>query len=249
MKHSILALVLALGLGANAWAQDGNGAGVESSTAAATTDTGTDAGTTSNSSDTKSDKGKGIHFSITADTDKDSDEQLKREVVDRLFNVVEKAAESEGKLGAEDRESLTKLLTESDGSRSPGRTFEALGGLLIGALAIVVIFGMPVMIVAAVLYASYRKKRLVHDTINQYLASGKDIPPEIMEGLHRETSSTPKSNLHKGLILIGVGLGIVAAFTSIDAEEVAYLGLIPLFIGAAQLLIWMIEKGGNGKKA
>jgi len=40
--------------------------------------------------------------------------------------------------------------------------------MLIGITAITLIFGSPLLIVAAVLYSNYRKKRFVHDTINQY---------------------------------------------------------------------------------
>ena len=240
MRHLIFALLLVLGPGMQSWAEDEAQGGADTASSAAAAEP----------QKPEADQGTGIHFTISADTDDDdSDKQLKREVVDRVLNVIEKAAKDEGKLDAEDKKTLTKLLMESDKHDYRPNTVQAVGGLLVGAIAIIVIFGMPVMIVAAVMYASYRKKRLVHDTINQYLASGKDIPPEIMEGLHRETTGTPKSNLHKGLVLMGVGLGIVASFALMGEQEAAFIGLIPLFIGAAQLLIWMIEKGGNGKNA
>lgn len=109
----------------------------------------------------------------------------------------------------------------------------------LGALAIFFIFGTPIMIIAAVLYASYRKKRLMHETIDQYVASGKDIPPEVLKGLQKE--SAPKNNLHRGLIMSGIGIGIFLCFMIIGATPAAALGLIPLFIGLAQFLIWKLE--------
>jgi cadmium resistance protein CadD (predicted permease) len=111
--------------------------------------------------------------------------------------------------------------------------------MLIGITAITLIFGSPLLIVAAVLYANYRKKRLVHDTINQYVSSGKDVPAEVMSSLQAEV--TPKSSLRKGLVLTGAGLGIIACFVVMGETEAAALGLIPLFIGLAQLLIWKLE--------
>lgn len=111
--------------------------------------------------------------------------------------------------------------------------------MLLGITAITLIFGSPLLIVAAVLYASYRKKRLIHDTISQYVSSGKDVPAEVMNSLHAEI--TPRNNLHKGLVLTGLGLGVIACFVVMDETEVAALGLIPLFIGLAQLLIWKLE--------
>jgi hypothetical protein len=110
---------------------------------------------------------------------------------------------------------------------------------LIPLTAIVVVFGTPIMIVGAVLFASYRKKRLMHDTINQYVSSGKDIPEEVLQGLQKQV--TPKSNLHKGVVMGGIGLGIFLCFTIIGSMEAAAFGLIPLFVGLAQLLIWKLE--------
>jgi len=109
----------------------------------------------------------------------------------------------------------------------------------LGAMAIFFIFGTPIMIIAAALYAGYRKKRLMHETINQYVSSGKDIPEEVLQGLQKE--ATPRSNLHKGLVMSGIGLGIFACFAVIGSLSAAAFGLIPLFIGLAQLLIWKLE--------
>lgn len=122
-----------------------------------------------------------------------------------------------------------------------------VGELAVGALAITLIFGTPVFIVAGVLYASYRKRQLVYQTVNLMIGEGKEIPEEILRDLHRE--ATPKSNLHKGLVWTGIGLGIISCFAAMGAEKVFFLGLIPLFIGLAQLLIWKLDKGANGKQA
>ncbi|MFT7460298.1 MAG: hypothetical protein ACI909_002986, partial [Planctomycetota bacterium] len=110
---------------------------------------------------------------------------------------------------------------------------------LIPLTAIVVVFGTPIMIVAAVLFFSYRKKRLMHDTIDKYVTSGKDIPPEVLKGLQKDV--TPKSNLQRGVVMSGIGLGMIACFGIMGGIEAAALGLIPLFIGLAQLLIWKLE--------
>ncbi len=111
--------------------------------------------------------------------------------------------------------------------------------MLIAMTAITLIFGSPLLIVAVVLYANYRKKRLVHDTISQYVSSGKDVPAEVMSSLQAEV--TPKSSLRKGLVMTGAGLGIIACFVVMGKNGAAALGLIPLFIGFAQLLIWKLE--------
>jgi hypothetical protein len=44
------------------------------------------------------------------------------------------------------------------------------------------------------------------------------------------------------MIMLGVGVGVFLCFWLMGAMEAAYLALIPLFIGIAQLLIWNLEK-------
>lgn len=116
--------------------------------------------------------------------------------------------------------------------------------LAIPLLAITLIFGTPIFIVIAVLYAGYRKRRLVQQTISEYLASGKDVPAEILESIHGGAEK-PKNYLQKGFVMVGAGVGIFLAFAIMGSIEAASLGLIPLFIGVAQLLIWKLEKPGN----
>ena len=122
--------------------------------------------------------------------------------------------------------------------------------MIVAALAIVFSLGMPIIIVAIVLYFMYRRRRLAHDTINQYLASGKEIPPEIMQNLFKDAAAatTPKTNLHKGTINTSIGLGMVIGFNAIDADFLAAIGFIFLLVGLAQLLIWKLEQGKNGDK-
>jgi hypothetical protein len=121
-----------------------------------------------------------------------------------------------------------------------------VGEAFVAMLAILFTFGTPIMIVAAVLYASYRKRRLVHETINAYVAAGKEIPAEVFSSFHGDVRP-PRSNLHRGFIMVGLGAGIVVCFLAIGWEGAAAIGAIPLCIGLAQLLIWKLERnGGDG---
>ena len=145
-----------------------------------------------------------------------------------------------GHVGHEDSESGHLIRVQSNDSDVPA------GAMVLGGMAILLIFGTPVMLVAAVLYWGYRKRRLAHDTINQYLASGKEIPEEVMQNLFKDTK--PKNNLHKGMVMCGLGFGIFLCFAIIGSMEAASFGMIFLFIGLAQLLIWKLEKDGNGQR-
>lgn len=117
---------------------------------------------------------------------------------------------------------------------------------IISILAIVFIFGTPIMVVAAVLYASHRKRRLAREMASEFLAKGQQVPPEVWRGLAGDATS--RSNLHKGMVMLGAGLGIFLCFWLIGRMEAAYLGLIPLFIGIAQLLIWRLERNAADRR-
>lgn len=188
-------------------------------------------------------------FKISVDADDEEKqpaaEEAKAAIREKVLSLVEKILDKvDQELKASDKETLIENLKDLEamdsGLESPE---EVIGGLLVGALAIVLIFGMPIMIVAAILYFSYRKRRLVHETINSYVASGKEIPPEVFKSFQEQSS--PTSNLHKGLVMCGVGLGIIVTFAVIGAIPAAAFGAIPLFIGLAQLLIWKLEKNGS----
>ncbi len=121
-----------------------------------------------------------------------------------------------------------------------GDAIEGVMAMLIGLVSVVFIFGGPIIIVAIALFASHRKRRLTHNTIAAFVESGKEVPPEVLAGLHRETS--PRSNLHKGIVMVGIGLGVFSFFALAGSAAVGALGLIPLFIGIAQLVVWKLEK-------
>ena len=168
------------------------------------------------------------------------------EIEAAMNEIRDSVRELKAKVGGDD-EDIEELL--SDLNRMGDIYIESntpVGEFAVAALAVTLIFGTPVFIVAGVLYASYRKRHLVYQTMNRMIGEGKEIPEEILRDLHRE--ATPKSNLHKGLVWTGIGLGILSCFTAMGAEKAAYLGLIPLFVGLARLLIWKLDKGVNGKQ-
>ncbi len=182
-----------------------------------------------------------------------SENDLERKIKGKIFSIITdiiKAAdddlseEEKNEIKDEIRDAITEIKTieeENGGSHGIriGSDEPFFMQAALGAMAIFFIFGTPIMIIAAVLYSSYRKKRLMHETIDQYVANGKDIPPEVLQSLQKETA--PRNNLHRGLIMSGLGLGIVTCFAVIGSLETSALGLIPLFIGLAQLLIWKLE--------
>ena len=181
------------------------------------------------------------HVEVVIELSAEEDAQ-QRDEVDRAMDEVDALlAELDDELGNwsdEDRRALidaVRGLEEINLSSNIG-----VGESLVAILAISLTLGMPVIIVGIVAYSSYRKKRLMHDTLNQYVNSDRDIPPEVVKLL--TASSAPKNNLQSGLVLVGIGAGLVVFFLLVGAGQAAGIGAIPLFIGLAKLLIWKLEK-------
>jgi hypothetical protein len=182
-------------------------------------------------------------FSITIDTDDSDEARAESRVLDRVREAIAADPDLSDEEKVEISADLEDLL-DFGGGINDGMGF---GQTLVASLAIVLLFGMPIILVAIFLYSGYKKRRLVRDMVHEFVASGQAVPPEVWEGLAAETN--PRSNLHKGMILVGVGAGIFACFALMGEFDAAYLALIPLFIGAAQLLIWLFERRKEGAGA
>jgi len=170
-------------------------------------------------------------------------QQLRQRIRAKVLSAVTEAIEDDSDLSDEDREEVAQALEALSGISDLEIDFDddvGVGASVVAIIAIVMVFGMPIMIVAVVLYAGQRKRRVASDMASQFLASGQPVPPEVWQGLAGDAS--PRSNLHKGMMMMGVGVGVFLTFWLMDAEKAAYLALIPLFIGIAQLLIWKLEK-------
>lgn len=176
-----------------------------------------------------------VEKAITVAGDELSEEEKKQ-----ILSEVKSELESESDVDSED--GGFRINIDSDDSSGMGAKEAA-----IAMLAISLIFGTPIFVVIAVLYAGYRKRRLVQETISQYLASGKDVPPEILENIHGGAEK-PKNYLQKGFVMVGAGLGIFLCFSIMGEIGIASLGVIPLFIGLAQILIWKLEKPDNAPR-
>lgn len=174
----------------------------------------------------------------------------KDQLLDQLFNKLEVEIEKEGSLSDEERAEISKELSDAKSALKDLEEItisvdgeDTVMGMIIGLVAVILIFGGPIIIVAIALHSSVKKRHMTHETINNYVQAGKDIPAEVLQGLQKQED--PKSNLHKGLVMIAIGLGIIGFFIIIDSYKAVGLGLIPLFIGLAQLLVWKLESKNN----
>ncbi|WP_445356093.1 DUF6249 domain-containing protein [Microbulbifer sp. EKSA008] len=109
---------------------------------------------------------------------------------------------------------------------------------VIPVVALLCIFGMPVFIVWLVTRSSYRKKQLVMSNINQMVADGRDVPPELIDLLDERE---PNSSNDRGITLIAIGAAVFLCLSALTSVGVGSLGLIPLFIGVARYVNWKLD--------
>jgi|GEM_PF-3403202 hypothetical protein len=240
MKHLLPVLILMAGFATNSWADSGSPELTHPPDAAqlpADRETETDANSTASP--------------YPHGTPRANRRELNDSISSAVLDAITQAMENDPNLSATDKENITEKLQDKRqmggwmrwrdwGDGGMGRGNNGIGKTLIAALSILLIFGTPIMLVAAVLYAGHRKRRLARDMASEFLANGQPVPPEVWQGLAGDTSA--RSNLHKGMIMLGAGVGVFVCFWLIGSMKAAYLALIPLFIGIAQLLIWKLEK-------
>ena len=105
---------------------------------------------------------------------------------------------------------------------------------VVAIVAMVASFGLPLALVALVLYFKHRKLRMNHETITRLAEKGLPIPPELMEPPRRGNAG-----LRGGLVL--VALGIALSFFFAGWGPGWSIGLIPGLMGVALLVAWKIE--------
>jgi len=119
-------------------------------------------------------------------------------------------------------------------------------GPLLPIISVVMVFGMPVAIVALFVALRHRRNRMMHETLRAMIEKGVPIPPELLAGGGAARVGVSNGagygnrDLRWGLVLIalGVGVGLMAG----------KLGLIPFFIGVALLIVWLIGVITNRRK-
>jgi hypothetical protein len=101
---------------------------------------------------------------------------------------------------------------------------------------------IPVFIVALVLIFAQRKRRQHMELINRFVENGQEVPRELLISGDSADAVGKDANMKRGLVLMGVGLGVLIALGMLAGWDVGALGLIPFFIGLARLIIWTLEK-------
>ena len=104
----------------------------------------------------------------------------------------------------------------------------------IAALGIIMVFGLPIFIVALVLYFGYKNKQAKYKLASEALAAGKEIPQELFRGNVKKDND---DTLRKGIknVFLGIGLGVFL-WVLTSEEGIAAIGFLIFCIGLGQVV-------------
>ena len=83
-------------------------------------------------------------------------------------------------------------------------------GQLTGLIAVILIFGMPVIIVGTLRYFRSRDNADLQKTLRMSIESGQALPPEFIETLKgsQPRPKSPINDIRNGLIIMAIGGGL-----------------------------------------
>ncbi len=122
-----------------------------------------------------------------------------------------------------------------DAARRSGRRDHRLTSIIVP----IAFFLSILLLVGTIQYMGLRKDRNKHQTLQLMVEKGAQIPAELITTQKRRVS-----DLRRGLVLVGAGLGIsLFLLMTKDARHSGAfgMGLIPALIGAGYLLAWKLE--------
>lgn len=107
----------------------------------------------------------------------------------------------------------------------------------IALIALVVCFGLPVVLVSVILYYKHLKLKLTHQTVERLVQQGLPVPAQLLEPQRRG-----HSEMRGGLVLVAMGIALAIFFW--DRGGPWSIGLIPGLMGVALLIAWRLETRG-----
>ncbi len=102
------------------------------------------------------------------------------------------------------------------------------------------IFGMPVLIVAVILYFSFSKNRAMHKTVRMMVEKGQPVPESL---LNPPPIVRQRSDLRRGIKWLLVGIGVMIFFGACSEWDGGAwsLGIIPFMIGVGYVIFWKLD--------
>jgi len=222
MKHNLILLILAV-----TFVSQGAIAQEQAKTPESTI-------SVSEMSPAESDKGFNVGINVDIGDELTADEKIDEvvELVGKVHGEIadELKLELEG-LSAEEK---AQLVSKFEHGFEPNNF--SMEDVVVPVVAIISVFGLPVFILIVLMASGYRKRKQKMELVSLYLEKGQELPEHVINAFGGAEAT---SSLRSGLTLVGVGIGLVAAFGDSNGGN---FGLIPLFIGVARLIYWYMEE-------
>jgi hypothetical protein len=105
----------------------------------------------------------------------------------------------------------------------------------VAIMGMLVAFGLPLLLVAIILFYKHRKLRMTHETIARLAEKGLPVPPELLA-----PPRASNSGLRAGMVLLALGIALAVFLGEVGAPW--SIGLIPGLMGVGLLIAWKIEQ-------
>lgn len=125
-------------------------------------------------------------------------------------------------------------------SHDPSNTVAVLG-VLVGLVAVVLIFSTPIIIVLAMLRRSSNRQKMVNELALKLAEKGQQIPPELFLEPVRQ-----RSDQRRGIIWMAVGAGMFLGGVFSGDSDLMGWGCVPLMVGVGFFLAARLEKRQGG---
>ena len=109
-------------------------------------------------------------------------------------------------------------------------------------------YGTLVVVIGLAFYFRNRRNKMAHETLRAMIEKGMPVTPELVAQLQirpSRFSNQPGQSRHRrllpGLILTGVGAALLITNLGRNSGD-GKAGWIVLFIGAAFLIVWLVER-------
>jgi hypothetical protein len=107
----------------------------------------------------------------------------------------------------------------------------------VATIAVAGTFVTITLVVFGVLFAVYRIYRQRSETLRLMVEKGVAIPPELIA-----PPSRPASDLRRGLISVGLGVGLAVCLAVMGEHGSWTIGLVPLLVGIGYIVSWRLTR-------
>lgn len=165
------------------------------------------------------------------------------ETVGGVLKIINTLTETEwDDLTQDEKEQIQSALNEiEEGIEIDVATKTGFFYAILAIMAVSFTVGLPVIVIAIILYYKHRKRRQRDAVIEKFINSGKDVPAELLASWELNPDRSD-SRLYQGIKLTAVSLGLYLFLHFSVGTDVALIAVIPLFLGIARLIIWKISQ-------